>query len=113
MSKDVAEVIFEAVPDQADIIDILSQLVWMTPDNGGQICTTLEGWLISPDLRRAKIAVNFDGVFLWDSDAEMEGFLGPLLARFPSLEDDCNAARKRWRKQFPTADNGWPPPSIF
>jgi hypothetical protein len=101
LSVNVAEAIFESVPAEADVIDILARLVWMTPDNGGQIFNALSTWLISGDVRRAKTALNFDEVFLWDSDAEMEEFLVPLLQRFPSLKDDCNAARNRWRKQFP------------
>lgn len=102
MSVNIAEAVFEAVPAEADVIDILARLVWMTQDNGGQIFKTLSAWLTSDDVRRAKVALNFDEVFLWDSDAEMEELLVPLLKRFPSLNDDCSAARNRWRKQFPS-----------
>ena len=102
MSVNIAEAVLEAVPAEADVIHILARLVWMTPDNGGQICKTLSSWLISDDVRRAKLAMNFDEVFLWESDAEMDELLALLLQRFPSLKDDCSAARIRWRKQFPS-----------
>lgn len=105
MNEDLAEVIFMAVPVRAHVIDILGRLIWMTPDNGGDICKTLQSWLVTGDAERVKVALDFDEVFLWNSESEMESLLDPLAKRLPSVMEDCIAARGRWRMQFPLGDN--------
>ena len=101
MSVELVEAISNSVPDPTNVVDILGRLVWMTEDNGHSIFEVLKSWLRDGDIRRVKIALRFDEVFLWNSDSEMESLLGPLAERFPAAKDDCISARGRWRVQFP------------
>ena len=99
----LAEHIFaERVPGAKPewIADILARLVWLTADNGAGICASLKTWLSGESEERAAVALAFDEVFLWESDAEMEAILSRIEARFPSLAPLCAAARSRWSAQL-------------
>jgi hypothetical protein len=81
------------------IADILARLVWLTADNGAAICASLKSWLSSENEEEAAVALTFDEVFLWETDAEMEERLSGIEARFPGLSPLCTVARSRWSGQ--------------
>jgi len=87
----------EAKPEW--IADVLGRLVWITNDNGAEICRTLRSWLDSEQLEKVRIALAFDEVFLWETEAEMERVFGSICARFPGLVARCEAIRVSWLDQ--------------
>jgi hypothetical protein len=101
---DLADHIFERRAHSADpewIADILTRLLWLTEDNGHEIISSLRRWVGEHDPLKAQIALLVDEVFLWETREEMEGILGAVVARFPTLSELCTVQRDQWNRQFP------------
>ena len=111
-NSSLADHIFAKRVPQAEaawIADVLGRLVWLTADNGAEICQALRQWLTSEIKEKIVVALAFDEVFLWNSEAEMEELLSAIEARFPDLSPMCTAAKSRWKAQF----GGEESPCIF
>jgi hypothetical protein len=101
---DLADHIFSKRETSAEpewIADILTRLLWLTADNGHEICNTLKRWLTEDQLLKAQIALQVGEVFLWDSAVEMESILSRIERNFPALAELCASNRAKWHKQFP------------
>lgn len=101
---DLADHIFSKREISAEpewISDILTRLLWLTADNGHEICNTLKRWLTEDQPLKAQIALQVHEVFLWDSREEMESVLGRIERDFPALAELCAKNRAQWDKQFP------------
>jgi hypothetical protein len=81
------------------IADVLGRLVWLTADNGASICESLREWLASESEEKVAIALAFDEVCLWETEAEMNGVLSSVETRFARLAPLCTAARSRWKTE--------------
>lgn len=101
-SQSLADHIFEKRASEAEptwIADVLARLVWLTADNGAEICQTLRQWLTSEVEEKVSVALAFDEIFLWNSEAEMEDVLLSIERRFSVLSPMCTLARNRWRRE--------------
>src|SRR5689334_19661085 len=99
---DLADHIFSKRATSAEpewIADILARLLWLTEDNGGEICNTLKRWLTEDQPLKAQIALQVDEIFLWESREEMEGILDRIKKDFPALAEVCAKSRTRWNEQ--------------
>lgn len=99
---ELAELIFEkrVTSGQPEwFADLFGRLMWLTADNGAEICGTLGCWLDGLDVEKVRIALAFDECFLWDSTSEMDQRLANVLSRFPGEAPRCKAARDRWINQ--------------
>lgn len=82
------------------IADVLAFLVWLTRDNGAAICQSLRAWLAGDNEEKAAVALVFDEVFLWNTEAEMNELLSNVESRFPRLVPLCGMVRSRWEAQI-------------
>jgi hypothetical protein len=101
---DIAELLFYRrapnVPAKW-IADILDRLVWLTDDNGDSIWHTLRSWLFGEDAEKVEVALAFDALYLWRSEAEMNQISEKIGARFPMLKGICDQRIAAWHRQFP------------
>ena len=90
-----AEFLFKHRGNNTDplwLADVLGHLVWLTEDNGHLIHQTLESWLVSGDLERAKVALAYDETVLFADVPDAKRVYSALSARFPELQAACDNA---------------------
>jgi len=65
-------------------------------DNGRSIHETLESWVVSGDLERARVALAYDEALLFRSAGEAKDAWSQLSFRFPQFQSDCEIVLSRW-----------------
>jgi len=81
------------------IAKVLSQLIWLTADNGDEICDTMDVWLLQDDKRKVEIVLNVDGIFPFGGGPKMIENLQRVENRWPELAGRCDEIIQAWRKQ--------------
>lgn len=89
----------------ASIADIIDGLIWITDDNGGQVCSMCESWLLGDDPFRAEIALSVQNVFFFESHEEMMRVFSRITERWPSFQDTCLAISRRRRASVSPGGN--------
>jgi hypothetical protein len=100
--ESIAEILFRRraanLPPDA-LAEVFARLVWTMDDNGEEICDTLQQWIESGDVERARIALAFDVAFLYSTRDEMMTAFHRLCARFPELRPACDEILAAWDQQ--------------
>lgn len=90
----------------AEFGSIIDALIWITNDNGGQVCATCESWLLGHELYRIEIALSVQNVFFFKSQKEMEDAFSLIIQRWPFLRDTCDEISRRRRAScYPGGNN--------
>lgn len=100
--ENIAELIYALRVKEADpkwICDVLERLMWLTEDNGKEICDTLTRWLASGDLEKIKIALACEEFFLFHTRGEMTQAFSEICKQHPELQGRCDEIVAAWDKQ--------------
>jgi len=79
--------------------DLFERLGWMMDDEGAEIHATMRRWIESGDLARARVALGFTDVFLYQTRSEMVTAFDQLCTRFPELRSRCDEIVAQWDAQ--------------
>lgn len=95
----IADFIFERRAPGAKpewLAEIFERLVWLLDDNGAEILARMRQWIESGDLERARVALAFTEVYLYQTRPEMVTAFDALCARFPELRERCSEILAQW-----------------
>jgi hypothetical protein len=99
MTMTIADQIFEKRARGVEpkwFAEFFQKLIWMMNDDGIEICQAMRQWVVSGDVERAKVALEFTDAFYFRNRAEMLQVLTDLVKRFPELSQQCNEYISLW-----------------
>lgn len=81
------------------LADFFDRMIWLSSDNGREICEVRKKWILGGDRARAEIALRMEEIFPYEGRDEMNSAFLVVIERWPDFRPFCDAWLSRWDQQ--------------